>query len=168
MTDYLRPVETIDHEWLVALHNDPEVLRNLTHSQPITMEHHLCWWERVSHDPRERRYVYVRDDHRVGFTKFYDIDHANGNCTLGADIHKEHRGKGYAKRMWTLMLHECFEQMKLHRVALTTASFNTIGRRVYAGLGFKEEGRHIEALCRDGVYHDMIDMYMLQSDWMAR
>jgi RimJ/RimL family protein N-acetyltransferase len=67
--------------------------------------------------------------------------------------------------MWQLMLHVCFNELSLHRVSLTTASYNLIGQRVYKNLGFKEEGRQIESLYREEKYHDSICMYLLKQDW---
>jgi len=161
----LREVESNDHEWLVELHNDPNVLRNMTHPQPITLSSHMAWWERVSRDPKQLRLIYEINGARVGFAKFYDIDNDNNSCVLGADIHKDFRGQGYAKPLWTLMLQKCFNELELNRVSLTTAEYNTIGQHVYRSLGFKEEGRLISSLYRDGRYWDQICMYMLCSDW---
>lgn len=168
MTYTLRPVDDTDHEWLVSLHNDPVVLRNLTHPQPITMAHHHAWWDKVSHDRRQLRLVFESDSHRAGVAKFYDIDRANSCCVLGADLHHEFRGLGLAKHMWALMLTRAFDGMGLHRVSLTTAEYNEPARHVYKGLGFKEEGRLIESLFRDGRYWDQVCMYMLDVDWTGR
>lgn len=164
----LRPVTDDDHFFffLVDLHNDPEVLHNLTHPLSITLAQHVAWWDRISHDPRQLRLIFTVDKERAGFTKFYDIDRTNNNCVLGADIHKDFRGRGLARPMWELMLHACFENMGLHRVSLTTASYNNIGQRVYRGLGFREEGRLVQSLYRDGTYHDQICMFMLRDDWV--
>lgn len=164
----LRPLKPSDNKWLVALRNDPEVRRNLTHPQKITMRQHLDWLKAVEEDPRQERFVFTVDEKRVGVTKFYCIDHINGSCVLGADIHKEHRGKGYAKHMWTLMLNFCFKELKLHRVSLTTAEYNVIGQRVYRGLGFIDEGKMVQSLKRKGVFYDQLCMYMLRSDWEAK
>lgn len=161
----LRPVEDDDHVWLVELHNDPEVLKNITHPQPITLAQHMAWWDRISHDHRQLRLVFTVNNERAGFAKFYDIDRANNSCILGADIHKSFRGKGLAKPLWMAMLEMCFHGMGLHRVALTTAAFNNIGQRVYRGVGFREEGRLVQSLYRDGFYHDQIMMYLLKEDW---
>lgn len=161
----LRKVEGTDHVWLFELHNDPEVLRNLTHPSPIRFIEHLQWWNSIRNDPKEQRLIFTVDDVRVGFTKFYAIDQINDSCVLGADIHKTNRGKGYAKHMWALMLEQCFERWHMHRVSLTTADFNLIGHHVYKSLGFKEEGRMLQSLKRDGTYHDQIMMYMLRNDW---
>ena len=164
----LRKVCVDDHEWLVELHDDPEVLRNVTHPQKITLEQHLLWWNRISNMCDQARLIFEIDHERVGFTKFYDIDHINHSCVLGADIHGSHRGKGYAKYMWTLMLDKCFYELELHRVSLTTACYNAVGQHIYSSLGFVEEGRLIESLYRDGNYHDQICMYMLRRDWANR
>ena len=168
MTYVLRPVKDDDHEFFVDLHNDSLVLRNLTHPQPITMEHHLAWWKKIQYDPRQLRLVFTVDGERAGLTKFYDIDFANMNCVLGADLHKDFRGKGLARPMWELMLERCFDAMRLHRVSLTTAAYNSIAQHVYDSLGFRTEGRLVQSLLRDGSYHDQLCMYMLYEHWKAR
>lgn len=164
----LRAVQDDDHKWLVELHNDPEVLRNLTHPEPITMAQHMLWWENTKIKQDQLRLIFTVDGERVGFTKFYDIDRTNRSCVLGADIHKDHRGKGYAKDMWAMMLNVSFFSLRLHRVGLTTAEFNAIGQRVYRGIGFKEEGRLVKSLLRDEAFHDQICMYMLVDDWIPK
>lgn len=157
-----------DHAWLVELHNDPIVLRNLTNLRPITLRGHLDWWARVSADPTERRLLFEVDGQRVGFTKFYGIDRDNRCCVLGADIHKDHRGKGLAKAMWTMMLDVCFSPaLEMHRVGLTTAEYNHVAQRVYRDLGFMVEGRLTCSLYRDGKYWDQICMYMTEADWRS-
>lgn len=161
----LRPIEPTDHSFLVELHNDPEVLKNLTNHIPITMEQHLSWFNNTSQDSKQLRMMFCVDDRPTGFTKFYNIDTANKNCVLGADLHKNWRGLGLAKYMWTLMLKECFDVRKLHRVSLTTASYNAVAINVYNNLGFCKEGFLIDSLFRDEKYHHQICMYMLREMW---
>jgi len=156
----LREVSDHDHVWLVELHNDPEVLRNLTNPNAITLEEHLSWWNRTLRDTSQKRLIFTVDDEKVGFTKFYSIDRTNKNCVLGADIHKEFRGRGYAKHMWQLMLDYC-RSIGMHRVSLTTAEYSTVGQRVYRNLGFIEEGRLKSSLYRDGQFFDQICMYKI-------
>jgi len=160
----LRNVQPDDHEWLVELHNDPDVLRNLTRSRKITLEDHLRWWQRIENDPAQIREIFEVSGEKVGFTKFYNIDFENSNCVLGADIQKSHRGKGYAKEMWSLMIRKCFDELGLHRVSLTTASYNAIAQKTYKNLGFIEEGRMVDSLFRDGTFYDQICMYRLSTN----
>lgn len=163
----LRDVREDDHPWLVELHNDDEVLFNVTDPTPITLEQHLAWWARVSQDSRQLRQVFEYGGERVGFAKFYAIDRENRCCVLGADIHRDQRGRGYAAQMWSLMLDKCFRDWRLHRVSLTTAWFNEKARHIYKKLGFREEGRLVQSLLRDGMYHDQVCMFMLREDWAS-
>lgn len=171
---YLRNVSHLndDHVWLVDLHNDPETLKNVTNPNPITLESHMRWWNKVITNPQEQRWIFCKDDVRIGFVKIYKIDRANQTCVLGADIHPDERGKGYAKYMWSLLLDYCFDDLGLHglgmhRVSLTTAEYNIIGQRVYYNLGFVEEGRFVESLLRQGDRFDEVCMYMLRKDWIV-
>lgn len=156
-----------DHEWLVELHNDPVVLYNLTDPTPITLESHMKWWNNLDHR-KNRRFIFKIDDERVGVAKIYNIDINNRNCILGGDIHKEYRGRGYAKLMWADLLEYCFETLKLYRVSLTTAEYNTIAMKVYKGLGFLEEGYMRKSLHRSGVYYDQVCMYMTYNEYKTK
>lgn len=168
MSYCLRKVTDEDHQWLVDLHNDPQVLMNLTNPNEISLETHIQWWNSIKQNFKEERLIFYVDDVKAGFAKFYNIDGSNRNCILGADLHHSFRGKGLAKHMWSLMLDRCFQFYHLNRVSLTTAEYNIIAQKVYASLGFKIEGRLVQSLFRNGVFHDQICMYMLHSDWTHR
>lgn len=160
----LRNVIDIDHEFLVDLHNDPEVLKNITNPNPITLESHLLWWENLNKE-KEHRLIFTVNGEKAGFTKFYSIDNVNNNCVLGADIHMNFRGQGHAKHMWALMLQYAFQKLKLFRVSLTTAEFNDKAIHIYKNLGFIEEGRFNKSLCRGDIYYDQILMYMISFNY---
>lgn len=161
----LRAIEDDDHEFLVELHNDASVLMNITNNSAVTMNEHLDWWSMIVAAKDQIRLLFEVDGKRVGIAKFYDIDTINNTCALGADIHRDLRGVGHAKHLWKLMLDLCFNDLSLHRASLFTASCNHVAKHVYDKLGFKEEGRMVEALFRNGSYHDCICMYMLKDDY---
>ena len=158
----IREVEFEDHKWLVGLHNDPLVLRNITNPNPITLDDHLNWWYNLGND--QKRLVFCVNGFRAGFCKFYNIDADNNNCILGADLHLDFRGKGHSIHMWKLMLNYCFDNLSMYRVSLRTAEYNTIARHLYKKLGFREEGVFSKSLFRDGQYYDEICMYYLK-EW---
>lgn len=112
--------------------------------------------------------IFTIDGEQAGFAKFYVIDLVNSNCVLGADIHKNFRGRGYGKELWRLMLNHAFGTLNLYRVSLTTAEYNDAGKRLYANMGFIEEGRLHQSLKRDGIYYDQISMYQLRKWWETR
>lgn len=155
----MRDVAEGDHTFLIELHNDPVVLKNLTDPRPVTFESHMTWWHGLT--SRDQRKIFTVNGIPAGICKFSSIDTANRSCMLGADLHHSFRGKRLSYPMWELMLSYCFDVLDLHRVGLTTASFNTIGQHIYETIGFRKEGLIIESLLRDGIYFDQITMYML-------
>jgi RimJ/RimL family protein N-acetyltransferase len=159
-------VDDRDHSWLIELHNDPVVLRNLTDPTRITEERHMQWWRSLNVE-REIRKIFTINGRNVGFCKF-TVDRNNFSCVLGADIHRDYRGKGYSYLMWELMLSHCFNDLGMHRVSLTTAVYNEIGRKVYTRLGFLQEGVLVESLYRDGKFEDQICMFMLRTQYATR
>ena len=160
----LREITDTDHSWLVELHNDPLVLRNITHPEPITMEQHLRWWARIKDRQDERRWIFTVGGVRAGLTKLYAFDETNRNCVLGADLHKDFRGRGLAKPMWRLLVDRAFG-FGVHRISLTVADYNVPAHRVYTALGFQYEGKLVESLWRDGRFHDQHTMYLLRRSW---
>ena len=94
----------------------------------------------------------------IGITSLINIDHKNRNAECIIDIgEKEVWGKGYGS-----------EAMKLHRISLRVFSFNGGAIKLYEELGFQQEGRAREAIFRDGVWHDIIHMAILQSAYIEQ
>jgi RimJ/RimL family protein N-acetyltransferase len=65
------------------------------------------------------------------------------------------------------MLDWAFRHGGLHRVGIQTFGFNERAQHLYKKLGFVEEGRSREAVWHDRKWHDMVDLGMLESEWMA-
>jgi hypothetical protein len=65
------------------------------------------------------------------------------------------------------MLGHAFENLGLHRVALTVFTFNERALRSYRKVGFIVEGRARDAIYRDGRYWDEVSMSILEPEWRA-
>jgi RimJ/RimL family protein N-acetyltransferase len=166
MTEFLlRDVEDDDHDFLIELHNDPQVVFNLTNPNPVTRKSHLTWWNKVKEDSSEQRFIFTVDGQRAGFAKFYNIDKHNKTCVLGADLHSSFRGKKLSYKIWNLMLEHAFDHLDLNRVGLSTAEWNLIAQKVYEKLGFVEEGRLVDSLRRGKSFYDQILYYMTEDDY---
>jgi RimJ/RimL family protein N-acetyltransferase len=159
-------VKDYDHKWLVDLHNDPMVLHNITNPKPISLEEHMSWWNNLNFN-KDKRFIFKIDDVNAGFVKVYSIDYFNKNCILGADLHKDFRGKNLSKHMWKLLLDYVFYELKdIYRASLTTADYNEPAKKLYKNLGFIEEGRFIESLFRNDKFYDQICMYILKENYI--
>ena len=54
---------------------------------------------------------------------------------------------------------------ELNRIMLTVSEPNTGGVKAYEKVGFKIEGRLIQACFRDKEFHDKLTMSILKSEW---
>nr|WP_275477366.1 GNAT family protein [Streptomyces roseifaciens] len=77
---------------------------------------------------------------------------------------KDYWGRGYATDTMRVICRYGFDEMRLHRIALTVVADNVPARRVYEKVGFVEEGRRRECFRRDGKWHDMIVMGLLEGE----
>jgi RimJ/RimL family protein N-acetyltransferase len=101
----------------------------------------------------------------IGIIALRDTEPEAGGAML--DIYlgeKDTWGQGYATDAMRAMCRYGFEEMRLHRIALTVVAENAGARRVYEKVGFVEEGRMREAFRRDGKWHDNILMSLLEDE----
>ncbi|HQE20210.1 MAG TPA: GNAT family protein, partial [Aggregatilineales bacterium] len=76
--------------------------------------------------------------------------------------------RGYGSDAVCVLLRFGFDELNLHRIELGVFDSNQRGIRAYEKAGFVEEGRRREVLWREGRYHDMILMSILEDEWRAR
>lgn len=79
---------------------------------------------------------------------------------------KEHQGKGVGKFATHSLLSHAFNDLGLNRIYLTLLPGNERARRLYASLGFKDEGVQRQAAFKSGKYVDLNQMSMLASDFL--
>lgn len=152
-------------EWARNLHNDPDVLKMLTDPRVVSKEEQLQWFENLRKSKSSQRLVASMMSVPIGVVRVDQIDRHNKSVCIGLDIHKDHRGKGYAKLIYREILKYWFEKEKFNRVWLYVASYNTVARKLYKSLGFLEENIQREALYKNGTYYDYIGMSFLASYW---
>lgn len=152
-------------EWARQLHNDSEVLYMLTDTHVVSKEEQLLWFKSLKKSNSSKRLLVFIDDISVGIIRLDSIDAINKSICVGLDIHKDFRGRGYARPIYNKLLTECFNE-DINRVWLMVASFNLVARHLYESLGFVYEGTQREALYRKGAYHDYILMSVLKKEFL--
>ncbi|WP_164670090.1 GNAT family N-acetyltransferase [Virgibacillus doumboii] len=100
----------------------------------------------------------------IGITSLINIDYKNRNAECIIDIgERDYWGKGYGKEAMNLLLEYAFLEMNLHRLSLSVFSFNERAIKLYEKIGFQHEGKSRQSLFRNGEWHDIIHMGILQS-----
>ncbi|MGR3205007.1 GNAT family N-acetyltransferase [Bacillus glycinifermentans] len=169
----LRKVTTEDTELYHTWRNDMEVMRNTNPSLDIyTIEATRDFVERVilgSNTAKGYMILEKESEKPIGITSLMNIDAKNRNAECMIDIgEKDFWGKGYGSEALILLLNYAFLEMNLHRVYLRVFSFNKKAIRLYEKLGFSHEGTSREALFREGVWHDIVHMGLLQGEYFKQ
>lgn len=140
---------------------------------PMTDEAEASWYERASAASNGSSHTFsirtLADDVLIGNCSLFSIDHKNRNTELGIVIgEQDYWGRGYGSDAMRVLLGFGFGELNLHRIDLRVYDFNPRGIRAYEKLGFVHEGRKREAIWREGAYHDVLFMSILEEEWTAK
>ncbi len=152
-------------EWARKLHNDPDVLKMLTDSRRVSRYQQYKWFKNLKRSATSRRWVALADDEPVGIVRLDQIDYQNKSVCIGLDIHKNHRGRGYAKPIYHALFEKWFGEEGFNRIWLLVVSYNRRAINLYTALGFITEGVQEQAIYRDDKFHDAAMMRLLKSEW---
>lgn len=173
-----RPVEEQDLEAIRALRNDPSTWEQLTSIGHISSEAQRAWFAGIQRDPSRAYFaVFVekRDEHYpvyyegdfIGIIRMDEIDRNNRSVRIGADVVPALRGQGYGTRIYKAILNYCFNMAGVHRCWLLVLDTNEIGKKLYFNAGFKLEGKHRDAIWRNGRFIDYLAMSILEDEYRA-
>jgi RimJ/RimL family protein N-acetyltransferase len=76
--------------------------------------------------------------------------------------------RGVGRMLLEHVMSRAFVHHRAHRLWLDVFDTNTRARRVYEAYGFREEGVMREAVLRDGEYHTLVLMSLLDREYTAR
>ncbi len=163
------------HEDLPAVrrwYRDPELARLTRYSlRPMAEDDIDRFFHTRLMSPEQVGYaITLREDGRlIGSTTFSNMDPDNSSAMFHISIGEPDAwGDGYGTEATELMLWLAFERIGLHRVGLSVFEFNVRAVRSYEKAGFTIEGRHREAIIRDGRRWDELTMGIIATEWQAR
>lgn len=154
------------HKW----RNTPEAMYWTNPAMDVYTEEETAGFVKnvILGSPASKSYIIAdaADDKPIGITSLIAIDEKNRNAELIIDIGEpDYWGKGYGREALSLLLRYAFRELNLHRVSLRVFDFNARAVALYEKIGFRREGVSREALFRDGAWHHIIHMGMLQSEF---
>jgi RimJ/RimL family protein N-acetyltransferase len=104
----------------------------------------------------------------LGWVFLYKIEQEHGRAEIGILLAPESRGKGVGRLAMNMMLEIAFNQLRLHRVYLTTRGINRRGIALYQKLGFSIEGHLREHAFVQGEFYDTVFMGILSREWKEK
>lgn len=96
------------------------------------------------------------DGENVGALNLNSIDEKNGTFSIGMQIDRDHRGKGYGTAAMRILLRYAFFERRLNKYYGSVLEGNIASATMLKKLGCIEEGRRRQMVYTDGKYHDEI------------
>jgi RimJ/RimL family protein N-acetyltransferase len=96
------------------------------------------------------------DGEMVGGVNLNSIDERNGTFSVGMQIDRDHRGKGYGTSAMRLVLKYAFFERRLNKYYGSVLDGNVASAAMLRKCGCKEEGRRRQMVYTDGCYFDEI------------
>lgn len=164
----LRPLEREDLRFVHELDNN-ETVMHYWFEEPYEAFVELAdLYDRHIHDQSERRFIAETAGERVGLVELVEINHIHRRAEFQIIIAPAHQGKGYATAATRLAMDYAFTVLNLYKLYLIVDCANERAVKVYAKLGFTEEGRLREEFFVDGEYRDVLRMAMFQPEYLRR
>jgi diamine N-acetyltransferase len=103
-----------------------------------------------------------------------------GACAILQGLASEHRAvelkrlvvgipnQGLGRKLLTMVADRAFGEYRAHRLFLDVFVDNDRARHVYETFGFRKEGVMRDAIYRDGAYHSLVLMSLLESEYEGR
>jgi len=168
----LRAIEREDIPTFVRWLNDREVTQFLLVNSPFSTAMETNWFEtQLTRPPHEGQVLAIEARVgeqwlHIGNTGIHQVDSVNRSGEFGILIgEKAYWNQGYGREATRLALQHGFDDLNLHRIFLRVYANNPRAIACYQAAGFTREGVMREAIYKNGVYIDEIQMAILKQEW---
>jgi len=157
---YIRKLIKDDDCFLNSVRNECAE-KYLHDSRTFSIQDSYKWFETTNPD----YYLILYNDISIGYFRLSNHSIVNKNIYIGADLHKDWRGKGLAYESYCKFIPFIFEKYDLNKITLEVLSTNLVAKNLYKKLGFIWEGTKRKEIYKNGLYIDSEIMSMLREEY---
>lgn len=159
-------IEESDLEMIRSWRNSEEVSRYMYSSDLITEEQQKNWYRKVQSDKTCRYWMIVYEGEKVGVASVNEINLIQENCSWTFYLKAQAvRGAGIGSKVEFHILRYVFEELKMHKLRGEIFEFNDKVIKLHERFGFRREAFFRDHAKKDGKYHNIVAIGMLQSEW---
>lgn len=162
---YLKDLEERDLGLILKWRNSKAIRTNMYTDHEITMLEHKEWFNRVRKNGHTLVKLLFYGNKPLGFMNFSDIDKKNNKCYWGFYIGESDAPKGSGTILGLLALELLFETVGIRKLCAEVLAFNDASLKFHQKLGFKEEGRFVKHITKNGEYIDVIVLALFREEW---
>ena len=156
----LRPLKRSDAQLFFTWYNDPEVLKFVSINSPESMEKEREWINKMSKTKGSDMIFGIElvEDHRlIGSCGLHKISKKHSSAEIAIIIgDKTLWGQGFGTEAIRILIELAFRTLEIHRISASVLSFNLRSQKSLEKIGFKKEGLQREALCKQGIFYDLV------------
>lgn len=165
----LRALERSDLRFIHNLNNNRNIMAYWFEEPYESFDELEELYNKHIHDNAERRFIAENSDNQViGLVELIEINYIHRSAEFQIIIAPEFQGNGYAMGLISKALDYSFTILNLHKIYLLVALENEKAVHLYRKAGFTEEGHLVQEFFFNGGYQDVIRMYILQNEYLAR
>jgi [ribosomal protein S5]-alanine N-acetyltransferase len=164
-----RPSLRREHEYLEAVRRSRALHKGFVSTPAKSAEYRD--YLRRSRRANQRSFFIVRvdTDELAGVVNVNEIvRYSLQSARLGYYAFVPHAGSGLMAEGLSLVIDECFGELKLHRLEADIQPSNTRSIALVRGLGFRNEGLSRRYLKVGGRWHDHERWALLAEEWLGR
>lgn len=168
----LRPLSTVDLEFVFRHFSDPAVNRYLLDEEPVRTREQaqsiIDFYSSPATQPYNR-WVIVRkaDMQPIGTCGYHQWQKVHQRAEIGYDLEKASWGQGIMTEALRTMLRYGFEQMDLNRVEALVYVENDASIRLLERLGFQKEGLLRQSFRQGHTYYHHWLLSLLKAEWTS-
>ena len=154
-----------DREELIAIANDKTIAEGLSSfAYPFGLKEAKEWIKKVTQDDYKALFLREKSSLRLLGAVIIDISKEHDHATLSYFLAKEYRNQGFMSEALRAIIHFCFEELGLIRVAAHHFHTNLASKRVLQKSGFELEGIRKKHFKKEDKYLDIYDYGIVRRD----
>ncbi|WP_096189349.1 UDP-4-amino-4,6-dideoxy-N-acetyl-beta-L-altrosamine N-acetyltransferase [Evansella halocellulosilytica] len=161
----LRDMTYDDIELVLTWRNSVRVMAYMYTDHHITKSEHEEWFTKVSNDESTVVKLFLYREKPIGLVKFSHIDKRHNRCYWGFYLGESNLPRGTGKVLGLLSLHFLFNSLNIRKLCAEVLSFNQKSINYHKMLGFKEEGRFLKHVKKNGKYVDVFSFALFSHEW---
>tara|TARA_R100001143_G_C3360741_1_gene135397 strand:+ start:2987 stop:3490 length:504 start_codon:yes stop_codon:yes gene_type:complete len=158
-----RILEKSDLTLILNWRNHPKIRNFMLTQHEISMDEHLCWFEKVQHDSNSQQLLFERDGDPFGYVQFKGVQ-PDGITDWGFYVSPV-APPGAGTELGKLALDYAFSQLRVHKVCGQALDFNAASIALHRRLGFTQEGDLREQYYIQGAYCSLICFGLISHEW---
>lgn len=125
----------------------------------------------INFKPGTGRLMFTIENHdgkNVGALNLNSIDERNGTFSIGMQVDRDHRGKGYGTAAMRILLRYAFFERRLNKYYGHVLEGNIASATMMKKVGCVQEGVRRQMIYTDGKYHDEILFGLTKEEFSKR